>query len=182
MKPAVFLDRDGVLNYEIGTHILRPEELRLITGAAEAVAALTKSGWRIFVYTNQSGIGRGTMTQSDLEAVHVKLVSDIESAGGRFEQIYFCPHHPNSGCSCRKPSPGMLTQAAEEHNLDLRTAYCIGDSQRDILAGQAVGCHTILVLSGYTKPGDIAALPEPLPDFIFADLAAAANFLMENRT
>ncbi len=176
MNRAVFLDRDGTLNEEVG-YIKRPEMLTLISGAAEAVAALCRADWQVFIFTNQSGIGRGLYTETDLAAIHAKLIAEIEAAGGTISGIYFCPHAPDAGCDCRKPLPGLLHRAAREHNLDLKECVVIGDSERDIAAGQTVGCKTILVLTGHTSQAATAAF-SLAPPLVCPDLASAVSALL----
>ncbi|HZO92016.1 MAG TPA: D-glycero-beta-D-manno-heptose 1,7-bisphosphate 7-phosphatase [Chthonomonadaceae bacterium] len=176
-RRAVFLDRDGVLTVEGGAYVTRPDALHLLPGAAEAVARLTAAGWPVIVITNQAGVGRGYLSLEELEAVHARLRAEIETAGGRLTAIYACPHCPEEGCDCRKPRPGLLRQAAADLGLDLCASYMVGDSPRDIAAGHAVGCRTILVLTGHTRQYDPATFPPPHPDFVFADLAAAADWL-----
>jgi histidinol-phosphate phosphatase family protein len=173
---AVFLDRDGVLNVEGGS-VVRPEDLQLLPGAVDAVARLTRAGWPVFVYTNQAAVGRGHLTLETLHAIHDRLQEEIEAAGGKLTAIYACPHHPDDGCACRKPRPGMLLQAAAEHGLDLTGCYAVGDTPRDIHAAHQVGCHTILVLSGHTTVYDADTFPSPQPEQVFPDLAAATDWL-----
>jgi D-glycero-D-manno-heptose 1,7-bisphosphate phosphatase len=181
VRRAVFLDRDGVLNVE-GGYVVRPEDLQLLPGAAEAVARLSRAGWAIFVFTNQAGVGRGYLTLATMHAIHERLKAEIARAGGTLTGIYACPHHPDDICECRKPKPGMLLEAAREHGLDLSLCWAVGDSPRDIAAAQQAGCHTILVLTGHTRSYDTAGFPAPQPDHVFADLAAAAEWLCHSRT
>ena len=176
MSRAVFLDRDGTLNTEVG-YVTRPEMLELIPGAAEAVAELCRAGWQVFVFTNQAGIGRGLYTEIDLAMIHAKLIAEIEAAGGTISGIYFCPHAPDAGCNCRKPLPGLLRLAAQEHTLDLTECVVIGDSLRDIEAGHAAGCRTILVLTGHTTEELAAAFPVA-PTLICPNLPAAVSQLI----
>ena len=175
MNRAVFLDRDGVLNTDSG-YIFRPEDLHLLPGAANAVRLLNASGWRVIVFTNQSGVARGMMTQEMLDAVHDRLRAEIAAAGGRLDAIYACPHGPDSNCECRKPRAGLLRQAAQEHEIDFAASFVIGDTPRDLTAGQEVGCRTILVLSGHTTHYETKTFV-PTPDYVFADLAAAAEWI-----
>ncbi len=177
MNRAVFLDRDGTLNVEVG-YVTHPEQLTLISGAVDAVAELCRAGWQVFVFTNQAGIGRGLSTEDDLTAIHAKLTAAIETAGGTLSGIYYCPHAPDANCECRKPLPGLLVRAAQEHGLDLTECVVIGDSQRDIEAGQAAGCRTILVLTGHATPELAVTFPAP-PDFICLDLSAAVIEIRE---
>lgn len=176
-RRAVFLDRDGVLSVEGGEYVTCPEKLRLLPGVGQAVARLNGAGYPVFVYTNQAGVGRGYMTLEALDAVHVRMRQEIEAAGGKIEAVYACPHAPDSGCACRKPLPGMLLQAAQEHAIDLSQSYAVGDSPRDIAAGKAAGCHTVLVLSGHTTTYSRDTFPAPQPDLIFADLVQATDWL-----
>ena len=175
---ALFLDRDGVLTAETGEYITRPDALQILPGAAEAVARLTAAGWLLIIVTNQAGVGRGVLSESALAAIHARLWDEIEAEGGVLTAIYACTHHPDAGCDCRKPLPGLLLQAAAEHDLDLSASYMIGDSPRDIAAGHAAGCHTLLVLTGHTAAYDPAAFPLPHPEAVFLDLSAAADWLL----
>ena len=173
-RRVFFLDRDGVLNEDRG-YISRLDDFVMLPGAAEAVAELNRDGWRVVVFTNQSGVARGMLTAERLEEIHAKLRAEIEKAGGELTAIYACPHGPDSDCKCRKPKDGMLRRAAAEHDLDLAASVVIGDSPRDIAAGHRAGCRTVLVLSGQTRAYDPAAFPELKPHRVCADLAAAVR-------
>ena len=138
-RPAVFLDRDGVLNYNRSDYIKSPDELVMIPESAAAVGRLCAAGWPVFLISNQAGIARGVMT-ADLDAVTGRLVRTLAEAGGALDAVYYCRHHPDAGCDCRKPRPGMLLRAAEEHGLDLKQSFFIGDNPtRDVQAGAAAG-------------------------------------------
>ena len=178
MSRAVFLDRDGVINTEGGQYITRPEDLVILPGALDAIAALTRAGWPIVVFTNQSGVGRGYMPADALDAIHSSLRREVALSGGELTAIYACPHHPEAGCDCRKPKPGMLTQAARDHDLDLSASFAVGDSPRDIAAGGAAGCQTVLVLSGHTKEYIPEQFPAPHPDHVFPNLLAFTHWLL----
>jgi D-glycero-D-manno-heptose 1,7-bisphosphate phosphatase len=177
-RRAVFLDRDGVINVEGGDYVCRSEDLCLLPGALESIAALTQAGWTVVVFTNQSGVGRGYMSADALDAIHGYLRCAAAKSGGELTAIYACPHHPDDGCECRKPKPGMLLQAAREHNIDLAHSYAVGDSPRDIGAGKAAGCQTVLVLSGHTQEFCPDEFPLAHPDHIFADLSAFTGWLL----
>lgn len=174
---AIFLDRDGVVTEETGAYITTPSALRLTPGAPEAIAKLNRSGWLVFIFTNQAGVGRGFLTLEDLFAIHARLHEEVGKAGGRITGVYFCPHAPEAGCNCRKPKAGLLLQAAEEHGLDLSQCWVVGDSHRDIVAGAAVLAHTALVLTGHTKRSDLAGSPAPRPERVFDDIAAVSDWL-----
>jgi histidinol-phosphate phosphatase family protein len=175
---AIFLDRDGVINVETGRHIVRAEDLRLIPGSIEAIASLCQAGWKVVVYTNQSGVGRGLMTVDDLESIHSLIHCEAAKHGGALTAIYACIHHPDEACTCRKPLPGMLLQAAAEHDLDLAASYAVGDSPRDIAAAHAAGCIPVLVLSGSTTEFNSEHFPAALPRRVYANLAAFTQWLL----
>ncbi len=174
---AVFLDRDGVLSVEDGAFVTRPEDLRLLPGAPEAVAKLNAAGWKVVLFTNQSAVGRGLLTAETLDAIHDRLRHELAAVGGALTAIYACIHHPSAGCDCRKPLPGMLLRAAREHNIDLTKSFAIGDSPRDIAAAHAAGCNALLVLTGHTRIYDPTSFPDPQPVNVFPDLSAAAEWL-----
>ena len=133
----------------------------------------------MIVFTNQAAVGRGRLTAEGLDAIHAKLRAEIAAAGGELQAIYACPHHPDAGCECRKPRPGMLLQAAREQHLDLTQCYAIGDTPRDIQAGHAAGCRTILALTGHTQTFDASDFPLPHPDYVVPDLAAAVESILQ---
>jgi D-glycero-D-manno-heptose 1,7-bisphosphate phosphatase len=142
-RPAVILDRDGVLNVRPpkAEYVRQPEEFRWLPGARDAIRLLVDSGYRIIVVSNQAGIGRGLMTEQQLEAIHDRMRTDARESGGRIDAVYYCPHGWNDGCACRKPKPGMLFQAQREHHLDLSRTTFIGDDERDEQAADAAGCR-----------------------------------------
>ena len=148
---TIFLDRDGVINQNPPNwgYVRRWEEFAFIPNARKAIRELTENGYRIIVVTNQAGIGRGLFSEQDLRHIHDRMVTEIENTGGTIEAVYYCPHHPDAGCECRKPRPGMLRRAAREHNIELANAYLIGDSTTDIEAGQRAGTAAFLVLTGH---------------------------------
>lgn len=149
---AVFLDRDGTINEDVG-FLRREEQLRLLPGVAGAVAELNRMGWLVIVVTNQPVIARGEATLEELDAIHRKLETLLGQEGAYVDAIYYCPHHPDRGfpgerpeykidCACRKPKPGMLLEAADRFHIDLTSSWMVGDSWRDMEAGRAAGCHT----------------------------------------
>jgi D-glycero-D-manno-heptose 1,7-bisphosphate phosphatase len=146
-RPAVILDRDGVLNIKAprACYVTRPEQFAWVEGSLEAVRLLKEAGWLVLVVSNQAGIARGAMTQADLETVHAKMLADLAAVGVGIDQIYVCPHGWDEGCDCRKPKPGMLFSAQRDHSLDLSRTPFVGDDERDVEAGRAAGCPTILV-------------------------------------
>jgi D-glycero-D-manno-heptose 1,7-bisphosphate phosphatase len=148
---AVFLDRDDTIVDDPG-YIRSPEQLRLIPGAAEALKQLRKMDYLLVIVTNQSGVARGFITEEQLENIHQELKRKLAAENARIDGLYYCPYHPEGEVkdfsvesNLRKPNAGMLFQAEEDLNIDLSQSWMIGDSYRDIQAGKAAGCHTILV-------------------------------------
>ena len=155
LRAGLFLDRDGTINTEVD-FLRSPDELHLLPGAARAIREANAAGLPVVVITNQSGIARGYLTEDDLARVHDRLQSLLASEGARLDAIEYCPHHPTAGrppynvdCDCRKPGTGMLRRSAERLGIDLASSFLIGDRCVDMEAGQAAGCRTILVLTGY---------------------------------
>ena len=175
---TVFLDRDGTVNRDTG-YIKSPQELDLIPGVIEAVAKLNRAGARVVLVTNQSAIARGFITVDQLKTIHSVLLARLEAGGARLDAIYYCPHHPNDGCRCRKPQPAMIHRAAVDLNLDLSRAYVIGDQSRDIELARQVGARGILVLSGQTGREAIEAVPQSAtaPDYIADGLPEAVEWI-----
>ena len=156
-KPAVFLDRDGTINKDV-PYCSCPEEFELLPGVGEAIAQLNKAGFIVVVITNQSGVYRGYFSEEMLHLIHQKMQEDLAHYKARVDSIYYCPHHPEDCCTCRKPAPGLLFRAAEKLGLDLKKSFFIGDSPTDMEAGRRAGCTTILV-----------APDQDLPDKVLAD-------------
>ncbi len=149
----VFLDRDGTINKNTG-HTHKIEDLEFLPGALEGLAKLQKAGYRLIVITNQAGIAKGMYATEHVEDFHEELKWRAKDQDVSFHAFYHCPHHPDfTGlCLCRKPAPGMLHQAAREHEIDLKQSIMIGDSESDILAGKAVGAKTFLLTSDPNIP------------------------------
>jgi D-glycero-D-manno-heptose 1,7-bisphosphate phosphatase len=181
LKPAVFLDRDGVV-IEDAHYLGASHQVRILPGAAEAIARLNRAGWVVVIVSNQSGVARGLFTEADVRAVHLHLAELLRGYGARIDAFQFCPHHPEAevpafriDCECRKPKPGMLRQAASELGLSLTSSWMIGDRVTDLEAGAAAGCRTVLVRTGYGTLVNAAALDRDALhlDLIAADLADA---------
>jgi D-glycero-D-manno-heptose 1,7-bisphosphate phosphatase len=169
---AVFLDRDGVINLhapEVNYYVAEIEQFKILPGVLGAIRTLSESGFRVFVATNQRGVARKIVSWRQLQRLHTYLEHEVRAAGGRIDDFYVCAHDLSDGCLCRKPKPGLLLQAAAEHQVDLAHSWMIGDSVSDIEAGRAVGCRTALIgngigavsiadLSGPTLAGIVAQL------------------------
>jgi D-glycero-D-manno-heptose 1,7-bisphosphate phosphatase len=172
----VILDRDGVINHDRPDFIRCPEDWVPLPGSLEAIARLTRQGVRVAVATNQSGVGRGLFDAATLGAIHRRMTAEIRRVGGKLDKIVYCPHHPDAGCDCRKPKPGLLMSLAREYGRSLRGVPCIGDSRRDIEAAVAAGARPILVLTGNGERARAVLAPD-VPEH-YPDLARAVDRLL----
>lgn len=173
----VILDRDGVINVDSDDYVKSPDEWIPIPGSLAAIARLNKAGHQVVVATNQSGIGRGKYTEAVLHAMHDKFQQLLAAHGGHIDKIYYCPHHPDDNCDCRKPKAGMLKHIAKDFKVDLTECVVIGDSLRDIQAAQLVHCPAWLVLTGKGQGTyDRGELPSDIK--VFPDLEDAVNALL----
>ena len=149
LKAAAFLDRDGVINEEVH-YLHEPAKTVLIPGVAEALNKIHEHGYLAVIVTNQSGIARGMYGEPEMHSVHAKIKELLAADGADFDAVYFCPHPPTAECSCRKPKPGMLLQAAKDLNIDVKNSLMIGDRLSDVNAGINAGCRkSYLVRTGY---------------------------------
>ena len=144
----VILDRDGVINVDSDAFVKSAAEWQPIPGSLEAIAKLNRHGFKVVVITNQSGIARGLFDKTTLDEMHNKMRAKLSELCGSIDAIYYCPHGPNDQCSCRKPLPGLFYAFAKDKQVDLQSAYAIGDSYRDIQACQTAGAKPILVKTG----------------------------------
>jgi D-glycero-D-manno-heptose 1,7-bisphosphate phosphatase len=179
MSAAVFVDRDGVICENRDDYVKSWDEFRFIPGAAEALAALTSAGLRIFVISNQSAIGRGIVERAVVDDVNTKMLDVLRAAGAEIEAVLICPHTPDDACDCRKPEPGLLFEAAGSHDVDLEASWMIGDAESDVVAGIGAGCETVLVLTG--RGADQARAADwrhGRPDLVAHDLVDAAIWIL----
>ncbi len=176
---TVFLDRDGTLNPDSG-YIGAPSGFELLPGVAEGLARLKRAGARLVVVTNQSGVARGKFTLKDLELVHAKLRTLLEAEGVALDAVYFCPHHPDDQCLCRKPGTAMVERAAADLGLDLSRAYVIGDQSRDIELAKRVGARSVLVTTGPGSQEAVGALRAggTEPDAVVPSLSDAVEWIV----
>ena len=182
-RRCVFLDRDGVINYEVG-HLSRIEDFELIPGAASGIKKLNKAGYLAICVTNQPVIARGELTLEGLNKIHQKMQVELGKEGAYLDEIIFCPHHPDSGfygevkelkmeCNCRKPAPGMIEESILKFDIDRKSSWMIGDSSRDIDAGKAANIKTILIRqNNYTKQKELK------PNYIKNNLKDAVNLIL----
>jgi heptosyltransferase II len=178
---TVFLDRDGTLNKDTG-YVRTPEEFELFPGVVESLARLYHAGARLVLITNQSGIARGFLTPDALKAIHADLCAQVQKAGGRIEAIYYCPHHPDEQCVCRKPQAGMVTRAVADLGIDLSRSYVVGDQKRDMELARKIGARRVLVTSGPSGAQVMRLMRaegEPA-DYIAAGLSEAATWIVED--
>ncbi len=181
VKPkAAFIDRDGVINEE-RNYVHRIEDFVLLPGVAQGLALLRDAGFRLIVVTNQAGIARGYYDQSAMDRLHDHLRDQLALQGVALDAIYFCPHHPSGSveglaveCDCRKPSPGMLLQAAKDFDLDLSASVLIGDKLSDVQAGKRAGVGRAFIVESGHEVEDVA---RQQADGVAADLLAAARLL-----
>lgn len=179
-RKAVFLDRDGVICENRDDYVKSWQEFVWIPGAKEALSRLRSHGYIAIVITNQSAIGRGIVSRETVDKIHQRMGEEIAETGGKIEKVYYCPHKPEDGCSCRKPEPGLLLQAAEDLKLDLRTSYLVGDAITDIEMGHTVGSRTIMVKTGKGL-NELADKNrwKIRPDYIAQDLSEAVDLILE---
>ena len=186
MNRAVFLDRDGTINEDVG-YISDPDSFELIPGATAAMNRLRAAGFCLPLITNQAGVGKGLMTEEQLEHVLEAFQDLLREEGTYVDGMYYCPHHPTEGigayrmdCECHKPGTGMLTDAARDHDVDLSRSYMIGDHWSDAEAGLRAGCRVVLVRTGH-GPQEIARLTSEQHrrvDYIADDLAEASDWVL----
>ena len=178
----VILGRDGILNEFREGHVTAPEEWHPIDGALEAVARINHAGWHVVVATNQSGIGRGMIDMSAVNAVHARMHQLLQAQGGRIDAVFFSPHTPEDNCDCRKPKPGLLLDIGRRYGTALQAVPVVGDTLRDLQAAHAAGCEPHLVLSGRARglQGDaLQALLAHVPSArVHASLGAFTDFLL----
>jgi D-glycero-D-manno-heptose 1,7-bisphosphate phosphatase len=182
---AVFLDRDGTINEELG-HLADPDRLRLVSNAGRAIRRLNLAGFRVVVVTNQAGIARGLLTEETLDRIHDALRAALADEGACLDGLYYCPHHPTEGrppyrtaCDCRKPATGMLTTAAADLGLDLARSFFVGDTRSDMDAARASGCRFVLTRTGYGADTEQALADSPVrPDHVAADLLDASTWIL----
>ena len=189
---AVFLDRDGTINEEVG-YLDSLDKLKLIPAAYEAIRLINKSCMKAIVVTNQSGVAKGFFTEKFVRQTHEIIQASLLQKKASIDKFYYCPHHPTEGtgiylqnCDCRKPLPGMLLQAAHDLDIELESSYMIGDRYRDMETAKIVGVKGVLVKTGYGREvlhnvGHDVATAENKPDFFAKDILEAVKWIMKDR-
>jgi D-glycero-D-manno-heptose 1,7-bisphosphate phosphatase len=201
-RKAAFLDRDGTIISNAGA-LTADKSIEPLPEAVDAIRKLRAAGFFIVMITNQSAVARGYYTEEELAVAHQALLQKLEDDDAPIDAVYYCPHHPDTGevssyvqdCDCRKPKPGMLLQAAEQHNIDLAASYMVGDAERDVEAGVAAGCRaTVLIIPDVLNSFSIVVGPAPVweqimenmeeasksaADAVVPDISVAADFILE---
>lgn len=172
-RRAVFVDRDDTLMEDV-KYCRNPDDVRLLPQAAEGLRLLNQAGFKIVIVTNQSGIGRGYFTEQELQAVNARLREQLRMHGADYDALYYCPHRPDESCHCRKPRPGLLSQASSELDLDLPSCYTVGDQEGDLSAGKAVGTQTIFISNGKER---LESYPKHA-DYVVESLLEAARLIL----
>ncbi|MCX6564469.1 MAG: HAD family hydrolase [Candidatus Aminicenantes bacterium] len=186
-KRAVFLDRDGTINVDVG-YPSRYDQVKIYAASFEALRKINAAGFLAVVVTNQSGIGRGFLTEDDLRDIHARMAEDFLARGARLDAFYYCPHYDLSeipryrlDCPCRKPKPEMARRAAAELGLDLSRSYMIGDKVEDVEFGLAAGASPILVRTGYGASAEIKLVERAItPAAVAGTLLEAVDWILEH--
>ena len=158
MTKAIFLDRDGVINKERKDYVKSVEEFQIIDNIPKVIKILKEKGFVVIVITNQSAINRGLVTIETLNEIHNHLQKILKDNNTSIDDFYFCPHIPDENCQCRKPNPGMLIKAVQDHDIDMNQSFMIGNSLTDIQAAQKAGCKGILLNQNQTLLGLVTNL------------------------
>jgi D-glycero-D-manno-heptose 1,7-bisphosphate phosphatase len=175
---GVLLDRDGVINRELGRAVRSWDEFEFLPGVFQAFQQLAVLEVPIVVLSNQSAIGRGWISSETVDEIHRQMIGEIRGVGGRIDDVMVCPHAPDSGCRCRKPQPGLLLDTALKHRFDLHRAVMVGDSHRDVQAAQLAGAIPVMVRSGHDIPPGLEEKLNGEKVKIFSDLGSAVEAMI----
>jgi histidinol-phosphate phosphatase family protein len=184
MFPAIFLDRDGVLIENRSDYVRDWSQVKIYPDTIRALSLSAIKNYKVVIVTNQSVVGRGLISLETADEINSRLVNYILHHGGQIDAVYMCPHKPDDGCSCRKPNPGLLLQAAKELSLDLPRSWMIGDAWSDVLAGQSAGVRlAILLKTGRGREQLLQSRPENVTNHLILDnltLALDTIFTIDN--
>jgi len=178
-RKAVFIDRDGTINVNYG-YINNPDDFKMYPNVAKGIKLLQENGFKIIIITNQSGIARGYFSEKSLEEIHDKMKKELSKEDTGVDAIYYCPHHPDENCNCRKPKPGMLEQAIKDFDIEIKDSYIIGDRMLDVEAGKIIGCKTVLI------PEDKELVKKEMtesdidPDIVCDDFYSGIEWIIKN--
>jgi histidinol-phosphate phosphatase family protein len=177
-RKAVFVDRDGVINVHRPDYIKSWSEFIFLPGILTAFRKLAELPLAVVVVSNQSVIGRGLVEKVVVDDIHSRMVAEIQSHGGRVDDVIYCPHHPDANCACRKPKPEMIFRVASRANLDVTSSYFIGDSPSDVEAAVAAGCIPVLVLTGRGRESQHQLRSRYPALDIFPDLLSVVEWIL----
>lgn len=177
---AVFIDRDGTINVDVH-YLSDPDKFELYPGVCEGIKRLKANGFKIIIVTNQSGIGRGYFSERQLSDVHERMKTEFRKFGVELDGIYYCPHHPDDNCNCRKPNTGLFEKAIKEHNVDAGKSYVLGDKILDVAAGKKIGARTVLIPEPHETEALLSGKSEWVcaPDYVADDFADAVEWLLK---
>jgi histidinol-phosphate phosphatase family protein len=177
---AIFLDRDGVINKYPGDkkYVTSQKGFRFLPNAKKAIAGLYKHDFKLFIISNQAGVGKGLFSQKTLDSITEHMLSGIRKSGGKIEAVYYCTHREEQNCPCRKPRAGSIEKIRKEYPINIKKSFFIGDTIRDVNTAKAAGCQSILVLSGKEKLKNRNNW-QTKPDFLFKSLQEAAEFILK---
>jgi len=178
---ALILDRDGVINKDLGRYIETIEEFEFIPGVVDSLSQLSDNGFKLFVASNQAGVGKGIVTKEFVKQIEDKIQENLSQKGGRIEKFYYCFHSDSDNCLCRKPKPGLLYDIKSDYpEIRFQDTYFIGDSERDVIAAEEVGCKTIVVLTGKSDATHVAKWSHQ-PDFIFHNIENSRETICDKK-
>lgn len=178
VNKAIFTDRDDTINRDVH-YCSRPEDFELLPTAGVGIRLLNQAGFKVVVVTNQSGIARGYFTEEVLERIHQKMIDELAKYGAHVDAIYYCPHHPDEGCECRKPKPKLAYQAIKQLHIDPRQSFTIGDRLMDVELAGAIGCKSVMIPS---EPGKEELKNSSIfPDYIASDFESGAKWIIERQ-
>lgn len=179
---AVFIDRDGTINVD-GPYLSDPDKFEIYPGVSKGINELKENGFKIIVITNQSGIARGYFTEKNLDAIHTKMKREFKKFDVELDGIYYCPHHPDEDCNCRKPKTGLFDKAIKDHDIIVEQSYMLGDKIIDIEAGKNVGTKGILIPVRNGKKEKIYEEHRGVrhPDYVALDFEDAVEWVLKNR-
>lgn len=179
MNKAVFIDRDGTINVNV-EYLDNPDEFQMYPGVGEGIKKLIENGYKIIIITNQSGISRGYFSEETLGKIHARMKKELEEKGARIDGVYYCPHHPDDKCSCRKPNTALFEQAIKEHDIDPSQSYVIGDRMLDVEAGHKIGSKTILVPERVKQVEQEIKNSDITPDCYCKDFKKGVEWILKN--
>lgn len=177
---AVFIDRDGTINVNV-EYLDNPQNFQMYPGVGEGIKKLQESAFKIIVITNQSGIARGFFSEKTLEEIHRRMIKELLAKGASVDAIYYCPHHPEDNCDCRKPKTGLFEKAVKDHGIDVFKSYLIGDRMLDVEAGHKMGLKTVLIPEKKEMVRREMAQSEIKPDYLCNDFYSGVEWILKNR-